>query len=703
MQSLKQNSTAKLFISLFLALFIPVSVLGSIATFRLRNLGAYDSNPSANLCNLILEFDENILLDEQLYSDETAAHNFRMQFASNYFDDPLCNDVITVANPDGTVILQNYSAVESKTLTKALTLSYCRSPHTDEWVGVFTDGYNSPPDYIGFETLTPYPDPNADFSRWLFDEMNINTFGLTEDEVYEIYGEQYFVEFFNQISSFYTSTSTLGYYNVTISRAEDSIEFLSRDYFIINGFRFRHIIAVSAVITSVLSLLLIVLLIYSASYPIRSPFKFERIPLELFVSFSALAILFLVFCLDKSQSCTDSKQFNLILFLLSAYVLSLVCIGVLYWLFVRFRRKDWWKYTLIYSLYRIIDWIRSKFSDIGIVLICCVVWVILNVFFTIIAFKKTSLGIGMLILFNLAVISLIIILTAQLQNLKKAASVIADGRTDLNIDSKNLLPPLKTFADDLNRISNDMESAIEEQLRSERMKTDLITNVSHDLKTPLTSIVNYVGLLKEQKVENETAKGYIDTLDRQAVRLGRLIEDLVEASKVTSGNIKVELATLNIVELLEQAVSEYGVRLEQCSISPVITVKDTPLTAEADGRLLWRVFDNLLSNACKYALPGTRLYIDAYRDDECITVSFRNVSAAQLNIPAEELMERFVRGDSSRTTTGSGLGLTIAKSLAEVQGGTFSIEIDGDLFKAFVTLPAYKIQDMLSPISDLNI
>ena len=214
-------------------------------------------------------------------------------------------------------------------------------------------------------------------------------------------------------------------------------------------------------------------------------------------------------------------------------------------------------------------------------------------------------------------------------------------------------------------------------MKSERFKAELITNVSHDLKTPLTSIINYVNLLKTTEQTDPTARQYIDVLDRKSQRLKKLTEDLVEASKASTGALSVNREKIGMIQLLDQALGEYEEKLEGKHLAVVRAVPEGECYVYADGRHLWRVIDNLLSNCAKYALEGTRVYIEI----------FRNVSRDPLNVPPERLMERFVRGEESRTTEGSGLGLSIAKSLTELQGGTFELVVDGDLFKAIVTLP----------------
>lgn len=245
-----------------------------------------------------------------------------------------------------------------------------------------------------------------------------------------------------------------------------------------------------------------------------------------------------------------------------------------------------------------------------------------------------------------------------------------------------MLTDFKRHADNLNNISEGMSDAIKEKMKSERFKSDLITNVSHDIKTPLTSIINYVDLLDRQNIDDSTSREYIEVLKKQSARLKKLTEDLIEASKATSGVIKANMEKLNLKEIMNQVSGEYSAKFTENNIEPVINDFGEDIYIWADGRLIWRVMDNMMGNICKHSHPGTRAYITVEQQDNRIKICFKNVSKEKLNITAEELMERFVRGDSSRTSEGSGLGLSIAKSLTEIMQGTMQLEIEGDLFKA---------------------
>ena len=239
----------------------------------------------------------------------------------------------------------------------------------------------------------------------------------------------------------------------------------------------------------------------------------------------------------------------------------------------------------------------------------------------------------------------------------------------------------------VNGMGEALARAVEESVRSERMKTELIANVSHDIKTPLTSVLNYVDLMRQEKTDNEKIKKYLDVLERKAQRLKTLLEDLVEASKASSGVMELEIGTLNFNELIRQTNGEFEERFEERHLEPVLELPDENLYFRGDGRRVFRILENLYNNTAKYAMPYTRVYLSLVPEDGFLVFRMKNISASRLNISPEELTERFVRGDRSRTTEGSGLGLSIAKSLAELMGGAFSIELDGDLFCAVVSFP----------------
>lgn len=288
--------------------------------------------------------------------------------------------------------------------------------------------------------------------------------------------------------------------------------------------------------------------------------------------------------------------------------------------------------------------------------------------------------------------AVLVLLTAYvllcMKKLLKAGEELSQGNMDYRVDTARMRGPMKEHGEQLNRIGEGMNKAVNERMKSEHFRTELITNVSHDIKTPLTSIINYVDLLEKEEIDNEKAREYLEVISRQSARLKKLIDDLIEASKASTGNLNVNLERCQLGVLIDQCAGEYAEKLKAAGLELVVTKPEETVTVMADGRHMWRIFDNLLNNICKYAMAGTRVYINLDRAAGRATVSFRNISAQQLNISGEELLERFVRGDSSRNTEGSGLGLSIARSLMQLQKGELELTVDGDLFKVVLRFKA---------------
>lgn len=278
---------------------------------------------------------------------------------------------------------------------------------------------------------------------------------------------------------------------------------------------------------------------------------------------------------------------------------------------------------------------------------------------------------------------------AEMADIVDAIKRIRQGEVDYQLEVDRLHGENREIAEAVNNIGEGIKNAVATSVKDERMKSDLITNVSHDIKTPLTSIINYVDLLKRQKIETEPVKSYIEILDSKSQRLKQLTDDLVEASKISSGNIELQKEKLNLTELLNQSVGEFLEKFEEKQLQIVFEHTDCQATVYADSRRMWRVIENLFNNIFKYAMPVTRVYIEVHIEDGTVVASVKNISQKQLNIRPDELTERFIRGDESRSTDGSGLGLSIAKSLVEVQGGEFDVYLDGDLFKVTIRFPEY--------------
>jgi signal transduction histidine kinase len=278
----------------------------------------------------------------------------------------------------------------------------------------------------------------------------------------------------------------------------------------------------------------------------------------------------------------------------------------------------------------------------------------------------------------------------NLAQIMEATKELASGNLDYSLDSKEMSAAFHGFAENLQGIQSGLKKAVAEAVKGERMKTELITNVSHDLKTPLTSIINYVDLLKKEDLKNENAEKYISILEERSARLKQLVEDLIEASKASSGNLIVSTEKVDIHQLVMQAYGEYEEKIIKAGLDIRINTSEKELFVLADGKYLWRIIENLLSNVLKYSMPNSRVYISTATNERYGMLTIKNVSNFPLEISPEQLTERFIRGDASRTTEGSGLGLSIAQGLTNLQGGKFKVDIDGDLFKVTIEIPLWE-------------
>ena len=409
----------------------------------------------------------------------------------------------------------------------------------------------------------------------------------------------------------------------------------------------------------------------------------NKIPLDLF-----LALLVLLF-FAWATFLSDIWYIDFWYYILLAFGAAALALTLVLSVAGRAKAPGFFRNTVIYKLFLLIFRTLGRIPMVWGTMLIWVCWCFVDLYFT---FSNSYYYDSLLPAFwviSRAVLTIVILyLASSLRLLQKEGQAIADGQTDYKGKPiPRWLPALKKHEENLQSIQLGIQKAVDEQTRAERMKTELITNVSHDIKTPLTSIVNYVDLLEKEDIQPEKAKEYVDVLNRQAARLKKLTEDLVEASKASSGSLPVHLAPTDVNVLLSQLAGDYMEKLEDAQLEPIFRPAPSQPVIQADGQLLSRVLGNLFSNICKYAMPGTRVYFESAADENTVSLTFKNISKYELNIPAEELMARFVRGDRSRHTEGSGLGLSIAQSLTELQGGTFRLEIDGDLFKAVVTFP----------------
>jgi signal transduction histidine kinase len=399
---------------------------------------------------------------------------------------------------------------------------------------------------------------------------------------------------------------------------------------------------------------------------------------------------------------------DLLLVIFSIIISIGTLIGILYVTIFskRLKRHEVIKHTLIFKVYAlIIQIIKSIYTDLFSkiksvseksplakrLIPIFGVYALINIFCISLFFVGPIGLFGLLVIVgvNLVAINFLLKGLKNLNDIKDGAEKIRAGELYYSIPEQGI-PELRQLAETINQIADGLKYAVRSQVKSEKMKSELITNVSHDLKTPLTSIITYVDLLKNEGLKCDNAEKYLGIIDVKSQRLKALTEDLFEAAKATSGSISVNLERLDVVSLVNQGLGELSDKIEASGLSIKTNFQSEKLYVNADGKLLWRVIENLLSNVFKYAMPNSRVYIEASTTAEHVSLIIKNISAYELNVNEEELMERFKRGDASRHSEGSGLGLSIAKSLTELQAGRFSIDIDGDLFKATIVLPTSK-------------
>ena len=444
------------------------------------------------------------------------------------------------------------------------------------------------------------------------------------------------------------------------------------------------------------------------------PVALNRLPLDLYAAVIAAAevgLSWLVF--QMLEACFDygGNWGIAALIVLGVFIMALLVVGFIFAFAAQMKTKGgfWWRRTVTFFLlskcWRFLKWIgrgfRYLFRGVAAVinmlpltwqwisiLVLMIVIPPLFLFASLVAWGDFWILFWMFLFFVTAAADIALLgwWVWYIGQIIKGVAIMRGGNLDHQIPTRFMFGKFRSFAGELNSMAEASRLAAERQLKSERMKTELITNVSHDIKTPLTSIINYVDLLKKPHDEAE-GQQYLEVLDRQSQKLKKLIVDLMDMSKASTGNMTVELAPMDAAEAVNQALGEFSDKLALAGLEPLFRCSRDTVMIRADGRLLWRVLSNLLGNAVKYAMPGTRMYVDLMTAQQSAVLSIKNISRDQLNVDAEELMERFVRGDASRNTEGSGLGLNIAKSLVELQGGQMHLTVDGDLFKVTIVMP----------------
>jgi signal transduction histidine kinase len=492
-----------------------------------------------------------------------------------------------------------------------------------------------------------------------------------------------------------TETYTIDCYVNKTLNADD--RYSRAEYWINLGYSMRYVIIAVTIFSFIASILLFVFLMCSAGRRRGkeeiTPNGLDKIPFDILsAAILILALIVFVF-LNAVHFSSTIVTMTLVTVLLVVWVLLFLMLSMSF--ATRYKLGGWWKNTIVYRflkfiykvVYKMISGIRYLLEHLSLLwkaVLALFVLAIVEFFIIMVTSYHFEMQLVMWLFGKAIFVPVILFAIIQMDKLQTGSQKIASGDLDYRIDTRHLFWDFKRHGENLNNISVGMSKAVDERMKSERFKTELITNVSHDIKTPLTSIVNYVDLLKREEIQEGTIKKYVDVLDRQSSRLKKLIDDLVEASKASTGNLAVNSSRTEVGVLLAQTIGEYDERMQENDLELILYQPEQEVFIMADGRLLWRVFDNLMGNICKYSQPGTRVYLSLERVNGEAAITFKNISKHALNITSEELLERFVRGDSARTTEGSGLGLSIAKSLVELQGGKLDLVIDGDLFKVIL-------------------
>lgn len=595
------------------------------------------------------------------------------EYFDRYFAEENCNFYFTVENGQGSVLLSNYHSDDCQYRASR----ECRV--TVEEREVYEEGLY----FESFEERWAYiVDKMQNYSNVVYEYWDADMDG---DGAYECcLSLRYTV-------LQYQDLVLHGYVKSELTAADGMAEAMHWVNLLIS---MRYAAAVIAAAAAVCAVALYVFLICCAGHKEGRGDIFlgwqDKIPFDLYLAAAAIPI---VYGAAAVLGISREPLGRILGFAALATPAALAVLAVSVTFAARAKAGEWWRNTVIFRVMRLLKRAVLWVGRCGLYIIrsmplkgrTVLAWSLVIAFeFVMIAVMPCRRSGVMLwwIPEKLILTVMIFDTVASMKRLKRAGEEMAKGNISYTAELKHMHGELRAHGENLNSISDGIQQAVEQRMKSERLKTELITNVSHDIKTPITSIVNYVALLKKEPAGSEQAAEYLDILERQSARLKKLTEDLVEASKASSGSMPVNIERVDLNLLLSQAAAEYGEKLGAGGVEPILLRDEANPEIFADGRLLWRVFDNLLSNICKYALPGTRAYLSTEICGDRVRVVFKNISAYRLEISGEELIKRFVRGDPSRSTEGSGLGLSIAMSLTQLQHGSFAVTTDGDLFRA---------------------
>lgn len=524
----------------------------------------------------------------------------------------------------------------------------------------------------------------------------------------ELYpSESYSIDYSNSKEYITTNITDFSIYTSYTENFIDSSKQLLLCKFIERLRPYENFFYISMPICMVLSVLILLYLLISVGHKKGvkgiSTSDFDKIPLEI-ICFIATCVIGIITVLLMEGINTTEIEVILSLTFTVYFTTFIICSIIFDTVVKRIKSKTFWKTTLtgkliimllkpIHKFENFIQEVRGTSKYFSNTIKKFIIFFCIEVFLAFIVFVlfRSDALLFLLLEFILVAIFILRIIKAisDYDKIQTKLKEMYEGNNQTQLNEEEFIPEFHQSVSYLNDISNGLENAIQDRMKSERLKTELITNVSHDIKTPLTSIINYVDLIKQENIQNEKVNEYIGILDNKSQRLKKLIEDLVEASKVSTGNVKLNLEKINIVELINQAVGEFEDKFNLKGLDIVIDSNENEIYIIADSRYMYRIIENLFSNISKYALENSRVYIDLVKENDKVYIKMKNISKEKLNIPAEELMQRFVRGDKSRTTEGSGLGISIAQNLTEIQNGKFNLIVDGDLFKVeleFITI-----------------